>query len=133
LIKCVLSGRIIKLLSPLVMCAKRFMILSFIKLLIFSKYDSSKLHYVPTCRSQDNNEWICTSTPPTGLHVIGRENFVFYQSTVFWCSSDVGFDDTCLQDTRIKHKIYVPLIGPYLFLLEFPVETSEAVISNLKK
>jgi hypothetical protein len=66
----------------------------------------------------DKDEWISTSTPRTRLHVMGRENFVFYQSTVFWYSSDLGLDEICLQGTRIRHKIYVPLIGPYLFLLE---------------
>ena len=122
-----------KNLAPIVVCVKMFMIFSVIKLLMFSKYDSSKVHYVPTYSSQDKNKWICTSNPLTRLNAIGRENFVFYQSTAFWYSSDVGFDENCLQDTRTRHKIYVPLIGPYLFLFEVPVDTSEAVRSNLVK
>jgi len=62
----------------------------------FFKYDSSKLHNLATCSCQDKKDSICTSTPPTRLHIVGRENSIFYQSTVCWYSSDVGIDEDCL-------------------------------------
>jgi hypothetical protein len=40
----------------------------------------------------------------------------------------------CLEDTGIRHKIYVPLLGLYIcFCVEFRVDISEAVGNNLMK